>query len=461
MVGDRSFGTFKLLLLVISLVVLGLLAVLAFRIGPPPAVKISSSLPAIGRRTTIRARVEEPVRGLSRVKLELVQGEQAQVLAEKSYPYRGALAFWGAFTPRDELNVEVGRDTFSGLRSGEATVRVTADRAVSWFRQPAPVVEQISLPVRLSPPSLQITSSQVYVAQGGCEVVVYSVGDSCIRDGVRVGDWWFPGYPLPGGGKQARFAFFGVPYDSDDSGVRLVAADDAGNEAEASFIEKFFPKPFKKDSIEVTDKFLAKVVPEILSQSPEIQDKKDLLENYLAINGELRRKNAATLKELGKQSRSEFLWKSSFLPLTNAKVMSAFADRRTYSFGGKEIDHQDHLGFDLAVTLRTPVPAANDGVVLLAKYFGIYGNTVVIDHGFGLMSLYGHLATMSVNPGQNVKRGETVGLTGQTGLAGGDHLHYTMLIQGLPVNPVEWWDSHWIRDRIARKLGPALPFSEE
>ena len=357
--------------------------------------------------------------------------------------------------------MDVGRDTLADLKPGNATVRVTAHRVGSWLRHPDAVVEQISLPVRLSPPPLQITSTQVYVAQGGCEVVVYRVGDTCVKDGVRAGDSWFPGYSLPGGDKQARFAFFAIPYDMNDSSVRLVAADDAGNESEASFIEKFFPKPFHKDIIEVTDKFLAKAVPEILSQSPEIQEKGNMLESYLAINSELRRKNAATLKELAKQSRAEFFSKRSFLPLTNAKVMSAFADRRTYKYGEREIDHQDHLGFDLAVTLRTPVPAGNDGVVLLAKYFGIYGNTVVIDHGYGLMSLYGHLASISVSQGQSVKRGEIVGLTGQTGLAGGDHLHYTTLLQGLPVNPVEWWDSHWIRDRIARKLGPAFPFQEE
>jgi len=129
-------------------------------------------------------------------------------------------------------------------------------------------------------------------------------------------------------------------------------------------------------------------------------------------------------------------------------------------YGGRAIDHQDHLGYDLAVTLHTPVPAANDGIVVLAKYFGIFGNAVVIDHGYGLMSLYGHFASISVRQGQNVKRGDTVGLTGETGLAGGDHLHFTMLLHGLPVNPVEWWDGHWIRDRIARKLGPAFPFEE-
>jgi murein DD-endopeptidase MepM/ murein hydrolase activator NlpD len=95
--------------------------------------------------------------------------------------------------------------------------------------------------------------------------------------------------------------------------------------------------------------------------------------------------------------------------------------------------------------------------VLLAHYFGIFGNAVVIDHGYGLMSLYGHLSSIGVREGQQVERGQELGRSGKTGLAGGDHLHFTMLLRGLPVNPVEWWDPHWIRDRLARKLGPALP----
>ena len=123
------------------------------------------------------------------------------------------------------------------------------------------------------------------------------------------------------------------------------------------------------------------------------------------------------------------------------------------------MDQQFHLGFDLASVQNAPVPAANSGVVALARYFGIYGNTVVVDHGYGLMSLYAHLSTASVTPGQEVARGETLGQTGATGLAGGDHLHFTMLLQGLAVNPNEWWDAHWIEDRVARKLGGALPFA--
>jgi len=242
--------------------------------------------------------------------------------------------------------------------------------------------------------------------------------------------------------------------------TRLVVEDGAGNSAEMPFIDQFFAKPFKTDIIPISDSFLDKVVPEILSQSPNIQDRGNLLDNFLAINGDLRQVDAEILKELAKKSKPEFYWNRPFLMMPNGKVMSAFADRRTYEYNGRVIDHQDHLGYDFAVTKQAPVPAANDGVVANAAFFGIYGNAVIIDHGYGLMSLYGHMSSIAVTVGQKVARGDILGKTGQTGLAAGDHLHFTTLLQGLPVNPTEWMDGHWIRDRIAKKLGASFPFSD-
>jgi murein DD-endopeptidase MepM/ murein hydrolase activator NlpD len=295
------------------------------------------------------------------------------------------------------------------------------------------------------------------VAQGGSGVVVYRAGATAVRHGVRAGRSFFPGVPLPGGGKEDRLALFGVPWDLDEPlGLRLVAEDDAGNAAELAFVDRFFPKPPARDTIALDDAFLAKVVPEIRAQTPALEDRGGLLENYLQINRELRQKNAEELLALAPRSAGAFLWTEPFLPLRNAQVMSAFADRRTYVHAGREVDAQTHLGFDLAVVAHTPVPAANRGVVLLARYFGIYGNSVVLDHGLGLGTLYAHLSSIDVKEGETVERGAILGRTGATGLAGGDHLHFTTLVRGLPVNPVEWWDAAWIRDRVAAKVGPML-----
>jgi murein DD-endopeptidase MepM/ murein hydrolase activator NlpD len=430
----------------------------AYRVGPPPFVQIVPALPAIGRQTAVTVNLSEPVRGLSHVRVEFVQGDRVEKLAEKGYPVTPVAAFWRSGVSRDSITVEVGRDAIKGLRQGNATIRVTAARAPTWLRHPAPVVEALVLPVRLTPPSLQVQSVKTYVAQGGSELVVYRVGEGAVRDGVRSGEWWFPGYQLPGAGKLDRFAFFAVPYDQSSPAARLVAADSAANQAEVSIVDQFFPRRPKAGDIELTDSFLNKVVPEIMSQTPDLADHGSLLDNFLAINGELRRKQDEELRKIAAKSRPELLWRQPFLMMPNAKVMSSFAEYRTYHYKGRVVDQQVHLGYDLAVTRRSPVPSANSGIVLLARYFGIYGNTVIIDHGCGLMSLYGHLSSIDVSEGQQVARGDILGRTGETGLAGGDHLHFATLLQGLPVDSVEWWDGHWIQDRIARKLGASWPF---
>jgi murein DD-endopeptidase MepM/ murein hydrolase activator NlpD len=283
------------------------------------------------------------------------------------------------------------------------------------------------------------------------------VGETATRDGVQAGESFFPGFPLPGGGPRDRFALFAVPYDLDDpQRVALLAGDDVGHEARRAFIDRFFPRPLARDTIPLNAAFLDKVVAEIQAHTPGLKGGGGALADYLAINRDLRRANAAELQALARHSAPRFLWREAFVGLPKGKVMSAFADRRTYVFEGREVDQQDHLGFDLASTRNAPVPAANDGVVVLARYFGIYGNAVVLDHGYGLMTLYAHLSRLDVQEGQPIARRQTLGLSGQTGLAGGDHLHFSVLLHGLPTTPAEWWDGHWIQDRLARKLGPAF-----
>jgi murein DD-endopeptidase MepM/ murein hydrolase activator NlpD len=187
-----------------------------------------------------------------------------------------------------------------------------------------------------------------------------------------------------------------------------------------------------------------------LSAAPE-----DLAASFLRINGDLRRRNALTIAELSKKTSPEMLWKDAFQALGNASVEAGFADNRTYLYQGKEIDRQVHLGFDLAVTQRIPVLAANTGIVVYAADLGIYGNCVILDHGLGVQSLYGHLSVIEVKEGMRVEKGQMLGRSGMTGLAGGDHLHFTMLVSGQAVNPVEWWDPKWMQDRVLRKIAEA------
>jgi len=449
----------KLYLLFIGIIVLGVVAFVVLRTGPAPTIVIEPAAQAIGQKTPVTVRVSEPKRGLSTIKVELVQGDLVRSLTEKTHEPASAWAPWRTGTSDEELHVEVGKDAVAELKPGTAVVRVTAGRAGVLFWTPAAASAQIELPVRLIPPTLEVVSTFHYVNRGGSEAVVYRVGETTQRDGVQAGTHFFPGYPLPGGGKGDRFALFAVAYDMEDaSSVRLIAEDGAGNMAQRKFIEEFFPKPMRQDTIRLSDAFMQKVTTEIMSQTPGLADKGNLLDNYLQLNRDVRKANDAFLQQLAKKTQPAFLWRQPFLPLVNTAIKANFAERRSYVYEGKTVDHQDHLGLDMASVRADPVPASNDGVVAFAGYLGIYGNCIVIDHGYGVETLYGHMSSIDVKEGQPVKRGETLGRSGATGLAAGDHVHFAVMLHGLPVSPIEWFDSKWINDRLKLKLGAALPF---
>jgi murein DD-endopeptidase MepM/ murein hydrolase activator NlpD len=450
----------KLFLFFIIIVVLGLVAFVVLRVGPPPTIAIQPAAQMIGHKTPVTVRVSEPKRGLSAIKVELVQGDLVRTLAEKRHEPAPAWALWRKGTPSAEMRLDVGMDTVADLKPGTAIIRVTAGRAGVLFWAPAAATAQIELPIRLVPPTLQVLSIFHYVSRGGSEAVVYRVGETTKRDGVQAGTRFFPGYPLSGGGTGDRFALFAIAYDMQDaSSVRLIAEDAAGNAAQHKFIDQFFPKPIRQETIHLNDAFMQKVTTEIMSQTPTLADQGNLLDNYLQINRDLRKTNDAFLEQLAQKTQLAFLWRESFLPMVNTAIKANFAERRAYVYQGKTVDEQNHLGLDMASVRTDPVPASNDGVVAFAGYLGIYGNCIVLDHGYGLQTLYGHMSSIDVKEGQQVKRGETMGRSGATGLAGGDHVHFAVLLHGLPVIPIEWFDSKWITDRLKLKLGGALPFA--
>ena len=257
-----------------------------------------------------------------------------------------------------------------------------------------------------------------------------------------------------------RVGFFALRHDQDvNARITAYARDAAGNEVTTPVEHQPFVKKFVQSKIPIDQRFLDRVVPAIASNTPDLKidtgSPEGLLKGFLEINGNLRKKNGDFIASLAEKSEPRMLWTEAFAQMGNSQVESRFADRRTYYFGDQEIDKQVHLGFDLATVQQAPVHASNAGKVVFADFLGIYGNCVILDHGLGVQSLYAHMSTIGVKVGDSVTKGQELGRTGSTGLAGGDHLHFTMLLQGTPVNPVEWWDPHWLQDRVNRKIKEA------
>jgi murein DD-endopeptidase MepM/ murein hydrolase activator NlpD len=229
------------------------------------------------------------------------------------------------------------------------------------------------------------------------------------------------------------------------------AVDLAGNEKKSGLNHHIRRKKFRKDRINISDGFLRKKMPDFAAELPG-SSSNPLVAKFLKINRNLRQANYRRIVEVCSQPSSRLYWQGGFLRLPNAANRAGFADRRSYYYKKKEIDRQVHLGIDLASLANSPIPAANSGIVVLAESLGIYGGTVILDHGFGLYSMYSHLSFIGVEPGQQVARGDILGRTGSTGLAGGDHLHFSVLVNDTFVNPVEWWDKKWIQNNVTSKI---------
>ena len=245
---------------------------------------------------------------------------------------------------------------------------------------------------------------------------------------------------------------FAYPWDLPDNITPVVyARNPAGTEATATFWFKLFPKKFRVRDFPIDDALMKKLVNQI-DPDGTLAPGPDILARFLKINGEMRRKNNQQLADLRIKTEEKILWHGPFLHW--GKEESMFADVRNYIYKGQKVDQQVHLGFDLSDTANAPVHVANDGRVVWADNLGIYGNCVVVDHGYGLQSIYGHMNRIDVKVGDMVTKDQSLGVAGQTGLAGGVHVHFGMQIDGVQINPMEWWDEHWIHDRILSKLDP-------
>ncbi len=427
---------------------------------PGPSITVRAPEKFVGQSTPVEFAVETPGGQFSLIEAAFEQEGQSHAVfsSDPTQPPSGELKQDSA--DRVVITRTIGKQTIPNLKAGPARLVIRARRPVLYGLRQTETSVTRELEVRLEPPRVGVLSLHHFVNHGGAEFVVFRATPADTSAGVRVGDVSFPAFPGSSFAIQdpaARVAFFALGHDQDlNARIAVFARDPAGNEATSQVERRQFPKPFAKSRIEIDDTFLQRVVPTIAQNTTGATiDASDLVKGFLQINNDLRRQNNATIAALAAKTRPEMLWREGFSQLVNTAVQSRFADYRTYFHNGKEIDRQVHLGFDLASLQQAPVPAPNRGIVVHANYLGIYGNCVILDHGLGVQSLYAHLSTIDVKEGDTVEKGQVLGRTGVTGLAGGDHLHFTMLVNGVAVNPVEWWDSHWMEDRVFRKIREA------
>jgi murein DD-endopeptidase MepM/ murein hydrolase activator NlpD len=406
-----------------------------------PKVSFSTDADTVGV-APFEITVSDPGAGLKSVTATLSQGGAAQTLASDKYAQ-----------PVGEKKIAVALSKVAGLKEGPATLRVSARDASlwHWFGGNETTVEK-NLSIDITPPTLELIADDRYVNFGGAGAIVYKASADTAKSGVKLGDHFFPGFPgVIKDHPDHFFALFSHPYDAPpDARATVVATDKAGNTREMRLAYELKNVKYKKSTIALSDNFLQNKIAPLLTDVAARQGTPK--EVFVAVNKGLRKENEDKITAITSKASPSMLWKGAFGQLSNSKVEANFADHRTYTYNGEPVDSAYHLGYDLSVTRNYPVEAANSGNVAFVGPLGIYGNTVILDHGLGLFTLYGHLNSIDVKAGDSIAKRQPIGKTGETGLAAGDHLHYGVYLDGVAILPVEWWDAKWIDDNIQPKL---------
>jgi murein DD-endopeptidase MepM/ murein hydrolase activator NlpD len=450
---NANKNTFRLGILVVPLLIFaGVAGFFLFKRmeGTPPAATLGLATASLGASQTIPLTVADPKSGIRKVWVALVKDGQEIVLLDKTFASAGILT--GGVTREERLEIPF-EPRSKGIGDGKALLRLRV-QDYSWRQwgkgNLAEQEQEVMIDTR--PPSIEVLSKPHYFAQGGAGLVIYKLSEACPTSGVQVGEAFYPGQS--GFFKDAAIYMTMVAIDwqqGPNTPMNAIATDLAGNQTRSGISHLINPRTFKRDQIEISDSFLDWKMPEFVQQVNAMPGSSNL-DIFLKVNGELRRANYEVLKKVLSKSDAQIYWKDDFLRLPNAAPRAGFADTRSYMYQGKKIDEQTHLGVDLASLEQSPVPAGNSGKVVFAENLGIYGQTVIIDHGMGLFSMYSHLSHIGVTVGQMVAKGDTLGKTGTSGLAGGDHLHYSVLVYHTFVNPLAWWDPQWIQNNISSKI---------
>ncbi|WP_045217456.1 M23 family metallopeptidase [Desulfonatronovibrio magnus] len=400
-----------------------------------PVITMQPEITYTNGRQPLTVQAQDLGRGLKEVTVRIIQN--GEVHGENIHDFDSALQ---SFEKKIDL---------ADLSQGQFQVEVIArDRSiVNWGKGNVTKFKR-SMVYDTRPPSISVLTNVHNLNQGGSGLIMYSLSKDVVKTGVVLGDYFFPAFQQPDGTYHCMFAF---PHDADPANdvPRIMAIDIAGNEQISGFNYHVNARSFRDDRLNIGDNFLRSQMPQFETDFPQEHDPFGI---FLRVNREMREDNRRKIEEIATRTSPILDFDGVFMRKPNSAQMAGFADRRTYFYQDREIDRQVHLGVDLASVAQAPIPAANKGQVVFAGPIGIYGQTVVIDHGLGLQTLYAHLSSIDVHEGQTVNRGDSIGRTGTTGLAVGDHLHFEVLISGISVNPIEWWDGSWINNNITSKL---------
>jgi len=418
--------------------------------GNKPELALNQKPYFIGASNVISGMISDIGTGISKYKIQLIKENERIVLEEKSFPAEFFSGKTNIYEHFFKISIEPSQLMIS---DGKAKLNIEIyDHSWRHFFSPNQMVWECDLLIDTKSPEIEVLSKQHNLNQGGAGLAVYRISENETINGIYVGDNFYKGYSGYYKDPLIYICLFALSHKQGTETELYIAAEDrCQNMARIGFYYHINNKKYRHDNLGISDNFLKKNLPDFYEFFGDKLFNSDI-EKFLYINRKIRKNNFDKIKSICQISTNKFYFTDDFLRLPKSATKAYFGDKRSYYYKGKKIDNQTHLGIDLASLLHSPIPAANKGKVIFCQKLGIYGKTVIIDHGFGLFSMYSHLSRLKTERDKIVSKGEIIGNTGSTGLAGGDHLHYSIIVQGTFCNPIEWWDRKWIQYNILDKL---------
>ena len=348
------------------------------------------------------------------------------------------------------LELELPKEIFLLKSSGNALVFEACDVSKNNFFSGNKITKKVQVIYDNERPEINVLNQSYKITKGGSAIVIFSAKDVGLKEVYIQTNFGKTFIPVPFY-KESYFAsLVAWPVSVDNFEASIVAKDLAGNERKTHIRFYLQDRKYRESKLTLKDDFIdGKITDLYENYNPGSTDTG--VAKFKWVNEILRGQNDNFIKETTSKVSDKMIDDFTiepFYPLRNGAAVASFGDHRFYEKDGLVVSESWHMGLDLASVENADIIAKHSAVVAGLKENGIYGLNLILDHGFGLYSLYGHCSASNLRLGDIVKPGDIIANTGKSGLAFGDHLHFGILVQGVEVRPEEWMDKKWLNDNI-------------
>ncbi|WP_293651836.1 M23 family metallopeptidase [uncultured Campylobacter sp.] len=409
----------------------------------PPKISINSEI-YWNQKTPIDLNISDNGT-LQSFKVTLVDGQSAHVIMDEKFN-----------EPQNQVQINL-KFPKSLILDKNRAYELLIEAKDSSFLGGNVASKKVNLIIDSKNPQIQLINQSYKITKGGSAVVVFKAVDENLQSVyIQNGDRIFKPTKFVKDGYWASLLAWDL--QSPNFKARIVAVDKAGNKSFSSIGYYLQDRKYKESRIALSDRFLDGKIDELANQYAQNYPELDRLAKFKFVNETLRDSNEDMIHKITSAVPEEIIdsfYIEPFYPLRNGAAVASFGDHRFYTYNGEDVSQSWHMGLDLASTAMASIDTQNAAFVAYNDLNGIYGENIILYHGFGLYTLYGHCNGTLVKPGEHIGAKHIIGKTGTSGLALGDHLHFGVLIQGVEVRPEEWMDRKWMKDNIYDILNSA------